>query len=152
MFGPSTLNSNRNNHKLLNKLANQKRRHMSLELCWIRTRYCALIRRRSIQKVYNVCDAGKVFADRRFFFVLWELIFAIRTLVFLGGNSFFWRFSESTQYPALKIFSILLIKCNRNTYYKTVSHCILFCFWNRDKLWLNRHDFLALYFCVPHLS
>ena len=51
VFGLSTLNSNRTNHKLRKKLANQKRRHMSLRLCEVRTRYCALIRRRSIQKV-----------------------------------------------------------------------------------------------------
>ena len=40
--------SNRTNHKLRKKLINQNRRHMSLRLCGIRTRYCALIRRRSI--------------------------------------------------------------------------------------------------------
>ena len=61
MFGLSTLNSNRTNHKPRKKLANQKRRHMSLRLCGIRTRYCALIRRRSIQKVYSVYDAGNEF-------------------------------------------------------------------------------------------
>ena len=33
LFGLSTLNSNRTNHKLRKKLANQKRRHMSLRLC-----------------------------------------------------------------------------------------------------------------------
>ena len=49
VFGFSTPNSNRTNHKLRKKLANQKQRHMSLRLCGIRTRYCALIRRRSIQ-------------------------------------------------------------------------------------------------------
>ena len=58
VFGLSTLNSNRTNHKPRKKLANQKRRHMSLRLCGTRTRYCALIRRRSIQKVQSVCDAG----------------------------------------------------------------------------------------------
>ena len=47
VFGLSTLNSNRTNHKPRKKLANQKRRHMSLRLCGIQTR----IRRRSIQKV-----------------------------------------------------------------------------------------------------
>ena len=44
MFGLSTLNSNRTNHKLCKKLANQKRRHMSLRLCLIRTRH-AIYRR-----------------------------------------------------------------------------------------------------------
>ena len=39
------------NHKLRKKQANQKRLHMSMRLCGIRTRYCALIRRRSIQAV-----------------------------------------------------------------------------------------------------
>ena len=43
VFGLSTLNSNRTNHKPRKKLANQKRRHMSLRLCGIRTRYCAVI-------------------------------------------------------------------------------------------------------------
>ena len=51
VFGLSTLNSNRTHHKPRKKLANQKRRHMSLRLCGTRTRNCALIRRRSIQKV-----------------------------------------------------------------------------------------------------
>ena len=39
------------NHKLRKKQANQKRLHMSVRLCGIRTRYCAPIRRRSIQAV-----------------------------------------------------------------------------------------------------
>ena len=30
------------------------------------------------------------------------------------------RFSESTQYPALIIFSFLLSTCNRNTYFQTI--------------------------------
>ena len=119
MFGLSTLNSNRNNHKLRKKLANQKRRHMYLGLCWIRTQYCALIRRRYTEGLERL-RRRQCFCRLAICFVLWELIFAIRTLVFLAGNSFFWRFSESTQYPALKIFSILLITCNRNTYYSTI--------------------------------
>ena len=45
VFGLSTLDSNRTNHKPRKKLANQKRRHMSLRLCGVRTQYCALIRR-----------------------------------------------------------------------------------------------------------
>ena len=60
VFGPSALNSNRTNHKPRKKLANQKHQHMSLRLCWIRTRYCALIRRCSMQKVQSICDAGKL--------------------------------------------------------------------------------------------
>ena len=51
VFGLSTLNSNWTNHKPRKKLANQKRRHMSWRFCGVRTRYCALIRRRAIQKV-----------------------------------------------------------------------------------------------------
>ena len=51
VFGLSTLNSNRTNHKLRKKLANQKRQHVSLRLCEIRTRYCAQICRHSTQKV-----------------------------------------------------------------------------------------------------
>ena len=43
LFGLSTVNSNGTNHKPRKKLANQKCRHMSLPLCGIRTRYCALI-------------------------------------------------------------------------------------------------------------
>ena len=50
MFVLSTLNSNWTNHKLRKKLANQKQRHMSLPLCGIRTRHCALIRECSIQR------------------------------------------------------------------------------------------------------
>ena len=41
LFGLSTLNSNRTNHKTRKKLANQKRRQMSLPLCGVRTLYCA---------------------------------------------------------------------------------------------------------------
>ena len=41
VFGLSTLNSNRTNHKTRKKLANQKRRHMSLPLCGVPTLYCA---------------------------------------------------------------------------------------------------------------
>ena len=40
-------------------------------------------------------------------------------LVFLSGN-YFLRFSKSTQYPALIIFSFLLRTCNRNTYFQVV--------------------------------
>ena len=58
VFGLSTLNSNRTNHKPRKKLASQKHRHMSLRLCGIQTLYYALIRRRSLQKVQSVCDAG----------------------------------------------------------------------------------------------
>ena len=39
VFGLSTMNSNRTNHKLRKKLANQKRQHVSLRFCGIRTRY-----------------------------------------------------------------------------------------------------------------
>ena len=42
VFGFSTPNSNRTDHKLRKKLANEKQRHMSLWLYGVRTRYCAL--------------------------------------------------------------------------------------------------------------
>ena len=47
VFGLSKLNSNWTNHKPRKKQANQKRWHMSLRLCRIRTRYCVLICRHS---------------------------------------------------------------------------------------------------------
>ena len=50
LFGLWTLKSNRINRKLAKNLANQKHRQMFSWLCRIRTRYCALICRRSIQK------------------------------------------------------------------------------------------------------
>ena len=40
-------------------------------------------------------------------------------LVYLSGI-YFLRFSKSTQYPALMIFSFLLSTCNRNTYFQVV--------------------------------
>ena len=61
VFGPSTLNSNQTNHKLYKKLANQKHWHMSLRHCGIQTWKCALIHRRSKEKVKSVWDAGKGF-------------------------------------------------------------------------------------------
>ena len=62
----------------------------------------------------------EIFAD---WFVLRELIFAIRTdwfFLLAVGNEVL-RFSESTQYAALIIFSFLLSKCNRNTYFQTIN-------------------------------
>ena len=47
-------------HELRNKLANQKSRYMSLRLCGIRTRYCLLVRRRTIHKVQCFCGAGNL--------------------------------------------------------------------------------------------
>ena len=65
------------------------------------------------------------------------------------------RFSESTQYPAFKLFSFLLSKCNRNTYFQTINqYSIVYCFvseWKRQ-LWLNRHDFLVLYLKLENIS
>ena len=46
-----TLKPSSEQKKCFEKLANQKRRHMPLPFYGIRTRSCALIRRRSIQKV-----------------------------------------------------------------------------------------------------
>ena len=45
-------------------------------------------------------------------------------LVFLSGN-FFLHFSESTQYPALIIFSFLLSTCNINTYFQIINQYFL---------------------------
>ena len=57
------------NHKLRKKQANQKRLHTSVRLCGIRTRYCALIRRRSIQVVtYDV-------TTRNYFLVIFYQFF-----------------------------------------------------------------------------
>ena len=53
-----------------------------------------------------LCFAGTNFCDKN-------------RLVFLAGNQFL-RFSQSTQYPALIIFSLLLSTCNRNTYFQTI--------------------------------
>jgi len=54
--------------------------------------------------------------------VLRELIFAITTDgFFLLGINKLLRFSETTQYPALTIFSVLLSTCNRNTYFQTIN-------------------------------
>ena len=41
-------------------------------------------------------------------------------LVFLAKH-YFLGFLESTQYPALIIFSFLLSTCNRNTYFLTIK-------------------------------
>ena len=66
-------------------------------------------------------------------FSFWELFFA---------------FFRKYQYPALIIFSFLLGTCNINTYFQIINqYFVVF-----GKLWLNRHDFLVLYFCVANLS
>ena len=66
--------------------------------------------------------AGVYLCGLPIFSVLWELIFAITTDgFFLLGINKFLRFSESTQYPALIIFSVLLSTCNRNTYFQTIN-------------------------------
>ena len=92
VFGLSTLNSNRTNHKLRKKLGNQERRHMSLRLYGIRTRYCALIRRRSTQKVQSVCGAGKtqtaVPKPRIFHFPSWELQLLTKNVLSQNTNGF----------------------------------------------------------------
>ena len=75
------------------------------------------------------------------------------------------RFSGSSQYPALIKFSFMLSTCRKkyifsnNTtvcvpYVKLVFHCIPFCFWMKEAScsWMNRHDFLVLYFCVANLK
>ena len=66
--------------------------------------------------------AGVYLCGLPIFSVLRELIFAITTDgFFLLGTNKFLRFSESTQYPALIIFSILLSRCKRNTYFQTIN-------------------------------
>ena len=65
VFGLSGLNSNRTNHKPRKKLANKKCQHISEWLWGIRTRNCALILWRSIQKVYSVCDTGNLMKDEK---------------------------------------------------------------------------------------
>ena len=62
-------------------------------------------------------SAAVYFCGLAIFCVLRELIFVIRTdLFFLLGINFL-QFPESTQCPALIIFSFLLSMCNRNTYF-----------------------------------
>ena len=62
-------------------------------------------------------SAAVYFCGLAIFCVLWELIFVIRTdLFFLLGINFL-QFPESTQCPALIIFSFLLSMRNRNTYF-----------------------------------
>jgi len=63
--------------------------------------------------------SGVYFCGYAIFGVLRELIFAISTDLFFAGNLFL-RFSESTPYPALTIFSFLLSTCNRNAYFQTI--------------------------------
>ena len=74
-------------------------------------------------------------------------------LVFLAGN-WFLRFSGSTQYQALIIFSFLLSTCNRNTYYFLNNKPVFGCFvsgWKRQVA-IEQTRFLILYFCVANLS
>ena len=54
-----------------------------------------------------LCFAGTNFCDKD-------------RLAFLSWN-YFLHFSESTQYPALIIFSFLLSTCNINTYFQIIS-------------------------------
>ena len=62
-------------------------------------------------------SAAVYFCGLAIFCVLRELIFVIRTdLFFLLGINFL-QFPESTQCPALIIFSFLLSMRNRNTYF-----------------------------------
>ena len=59
------------------------------------------------------------------------------------------RFSESTQYPALIIFSFLLSTCNRNTYFQTINqYFIVYRFvseWNRQVV-IEQTRFLSTVF------
>ena len=64
------------------------------------------------------------------------------------------RFSESTQYSALIVFSFLLSMCNRNRttacvpYVKSVIHCTLSCFWMKEasKSVIEQTQFLSTVF------
>ena len=59
------------------------------------------------------------------------------------------RFSESTQYPALIIFSFLLSTCNRNTYFQTINQYFIVhrfvCEWNRQVV-IEQTRFLSTVF------
>ena len=80
------------------------------------------------------------------FCVLQELIFAIRTALVFPARDQFLRFSESSQYQALLIFSFLLSTAIEQLFKQWTSislYNVLFLN-ERNKLWLNRHDFSVL--------
>ena len=66
-------------------------------------------------------------------------------LVFLAKH-YFLGFLESTQYPALIIFSFLLSTCNRNTFFQTINqYFIVYRFvyeWNRQVV-IKQTQFLS---------
>ena len=112
--------------------------------------------------VWQQIFAGVYFCRLAIFCVLRKLIFAIRTDWFFLLGIIFWRLSESTQYPALILFSFLLSRCTRTTYFKTILRCaypmqnqyfIVNRFVSEQKRQVNWHfDFLVPYFCVANLS
>ena len=55
------------------------------------------------------------------------------------------RFSESTQYPALIIFSFLLSTCNRNTYFQTINQYFVVSEWKRQVV-IEQTRFLSTVF------
>ena len=109
--------------------------------------------------VWHEIYAGVYFCGLAFFFVLRELIFAIRADWFfrLGIN-----FTIFRKYPVPSVDNILFLLStyNRNAYYlsNNTTVCVDISLYTalflneRDKTQLNRHDFLVLYFCVVNLS
>ena len=94
------------------------------------------------------------FADWWFFCVLRDLIFAIRTdwCFLLGIN--FGDFQKVPSTSIDNIFVFIEYVQEKFIYFQTINQYFVeyrFFFLNeRDKLWLNAHDFLVLYFCVAN--
>ena len=65
------------------------------------------------------CFREFIFADWRFFVFCGNWFLLLAQICYFAGNLFL-RFSESTPYPALTIFSFLLSTCNRNAYFQTI--------------------------------
>ena len=64
---------------------------------------------------------GVYFCGLAIFCVLRELIFVIRTGWFFLLGIIFLQYSQSTQYPALIIYSFLPSTFNGNTYFQTTN-------------------------------
>ena len=94
------------------------------------------------------------FADWWFFCVLRELIFAIRTdwCFLLGIN--FGDFQKVPSTSIGNIFVFIEYVQEKFIYFQSINQYFVvyrFFFLNeRDKLWLNAHDFLVLYFCAAN--
>ena len=83
--------------------------------------------------------AGVYFCGLAIFFVFRELIFGLGQLGFSGWELIL-RFSESTQYPALTIFSFLLSTYNRNAYYFSNNTTVCVDISLYTALFLNERD------------